>query len=178
MCFNLSLLTILYSSGPHVFPPAHSLLFLRQQCQRNCANQSIRVFNVSRHIFATVKLSAQWTSRNVRTMFVQCSYNVRTMFVQCSYNVRTMFVQWQKKVRTMFVQCPTKLRTILYELLFAILYEIVRTLCVPSCTSTFDGISKNTSRQAHTSYRDSAISPVLHLILTLSLLYWHSFGQT
>ena len=56
-------------------------------------------------MFATVKLSAQWTSRNVRTMFVQ----------------------WQKEVRTLFVQCPTKLRTILYELFFAIvrtLYEL------------------------------------------------------
>ena len=105
-------------------------------------------------------------------IFLQLSNWVRSghraMFVQCSYNVRTMFVQ-----------CPTKLRTILYELLFCHCTNIVRTLCVPSCTSTFDGISKkNTSRQAHTSYRDSAISPVLHLILTLSLLYWHSFGQT
>ena len=74
-------------------------------------------------------------------IFLQLSNWVRSghraMFVQCSYNGK-------KKVRTMFVQCPTKLRTILYELLFCHCTNIVRTLCVPSCTSTFDGISKKT----------------------------------
>ena len=113
---------------------------------------------------------SNWVRSGHRAMFVQCSYNVRTMFVQCSYNGKKKFVQCSYNAPLNFVQYCTNF--------FLPLYEIVRTLCVPSCTSTFDGISKNTSRQAHTSYRDSAISPVLHLILTLSLLYWHSFGQT
>ena len=103
---------------------------------------------------------SNWVRSGHHAMFVQCSYNGKKKFVHCSYNAPLNFVQYCTNFfLPLYEHCTNFVCTILY-------------------INVWWYFKKNTSRQAHTSYRDSAISPVLHLILTLSLLYWHSFGQT